>query len=364
MLRRFIVLFSILVIVVFVYVTKYMIYYTNRYHGPRIEIDNQLINLGTIEIGKDDSNNLRHINFKIRNSGSDVLKLTTIRFSCTCIEHDLDKDILMPGELAQLNLGIRITHRIGEFQEHILLYSNDKSVPVTKLIVKGFVDRDCYILPESLSINRLCIGEKRRVELEVSGPVNNNAFEVLEVNTINKQIQLLKTEKIGTLTGTSRCIWKIVLSVESRSIETWKDIISVSTNIKESPLLELPIKVNELSLVNLEPAVVIFRPGTDETDQRAQVEITSNVSQNLKIIDIEKPDWINLNMEPDGNSIPVKLHLTMIDFPDIMNFNKQEGIILKLGDGLGEVRIPILVLPSSETDVKLNEISEKFYNGS
>ncbi len=362
MLRHVVVTFSFLLVIAGV--TIYLIYQSIRYHGPQIDIDSQVVDLGTIETGKADSNDLRHITFKIRNSGSDVLRLTNIRFSCTCIEHHLDKDILMPGELTQLNLGLRIPHRIGEFQEHILLCSNDKSVPVTKLIVKGFVDRDCYVLPEALAINRLYIGEKRRVELEVTGPVDKRYFTVNKVTANCKEIQLLKAEKMGTSTGTSRCIWKIILFVESRGIETWEDIIKVSTNIKESPLLEIPIKVNELSPVSFDPVVVIFKLDTEEKEQRVQVEITANIALTMKIIDIEKPDWINLDFETHNNSIPTKLYLTMKYVPDIIKSN-QNGIILKLGDGFGEVRIPILLLPNPESVVsnKSNVISDKFYIG-
>ena len=41
-----------------------------------------------------------------------------------------------------------------------------------------------------------------------------------------------------------------------------------------------------------------------------------------------------------------KLHLTMREVSDKIKFGTQEGIVPKLGEGLGEVRIPILVLPA------------------
>lgn len=311
--------------------------------GPKIDISPQVVDLGIIDCLK--PNIPDRITFKIRNRGTDVLKLTSIHFACACFEPFLDKDILLSGEVAQLSMRFAVpTNRIGDFRKKISVHSNDPREPVKELVVKGFMHRPCYVLPDSIVVNNLREGEEHKIELEVTGPVGDRSFAIREVSAANDQVRSRKIEKIGTMAKSGRPVWRITLTVASRGTLAWEDTIRISTSSQESPFLEVPVKVRELPPVRVNPALVILRGVADNETLTERVEIASNTSRPVKIIEIEKPDWVDLHVETDLNSLLAKLHLTMREVPDKIKFGTQEEIVLKLGEGLGEVKIPILVL--------------------
>ncbi len=311
---------------------------------PKIDISPQVVDLGIIDCLK--PNIPERITFKIRNLGTDVLKLTSIHFTCACSKPLLDKDVLLPGEVAQLSTRFAVPNRIGEFRKKISVHSNDPRDPVKEIVVKGFMHRPCYVLPDSIVVNNLREGEEQKIELEVTGPVGDRSFAIREVSAANDQVRSRKIEKIGTRAQSSRAVWRITLTVASRGTVAWEDTIRISTSSQESPLLEVPVKVRELPPVRVNPALVILRGSADNETLTARVEITANTSKPVKIIEIEKPDWVDLHVETDVNGLLAKLHLKMREVPDKIKSGTQEGIVLKLGEGLGEVRIPILVLPA------------------
>ena len=99
--------------------------------GPRIEVSPEVMDLGIIDCLE--PNLPERIKFEIRNRGTGVLNLTKITFACSCSDPLLDKDVLLPGEVAHLSSHIAVPNRIGEFQKQILIHTNDPTNPVKKI---------------------------------------------------------------------------------------------------------------------------------------------------------------------------------------------------------------------------------------
>jgi hypothetical protein len=309
---------------------------------PRIEVSPQVMDLGIIDCLE--PNLPDRIKFEIRNRGTDVLNLTKIILACACSKTLLDKDVLLPGEVAHLSSRIAVPNRVGEFRKKILIQSNDPREPVKELVIKGRMHRPCYVLPDSIVVSNLCKGEEQEIKLEVTGPAGEKSFVIHEVSATNDEIQSQKIERIGIMIESGRPIWRISLTVASRGSIEWKDTIRISTSCQESPLLEVPVKVKELPHVKVYPALVIMRCSTDNETPTAQVEITTNTYKQATIIDIKKPDWIDVHVEHNDNNLPAKLKLMIREVNDIVKTSTQGEVVLKLGGELGEVRIPILVL--------------------
>jgi hypothetical protein len=356
--RRRTVFYLVLMAGIVVCVTVCIVLTAIKEGRPRINIANEVIDFGIID-GRE-PNTPKRVVFRIQDRGSGVLKLTRIYARCPCLEPRLDKDILSPGEMARPSVSVSVPSTIGQFRERISLFSNDQSNPVKHLVVKGFVHRDCYVLPESVVVNGLRLGEKRRIELDATGPVGDKSFAICEVSADDDKIRLCKVEKIGSMVESSRPVWQIVLTVTGRGRDAWEGTILVSTSSQNSALLEVPVNVSELPPVRADPPVVIFRCGPDNKAPTAQVALAANTPTPVAIVGIEKPNWVDLHVEPGVNSLPARLHLTMREVPDRIRFGTQDGVVLKLRDGLTKVRIPILILstpaePLSQRQGKPNE---------
>jgi len=316
---------------------------------PDIYVDNETIDLGIINGLNRDPNIPRRISFKIHNRGTGVLRLIRMKADCACIRPLLKRSALLPGETTTLSMGVVIPNRIGKFHEKVLLHTNDAKQPVKTFIVKGLVHRPCYVLPESVVVNNLREGEQRWIELEVYGPEGDNTFIIKNVSTITNIFELSGLENAGILTKSNRLMWRVEMTIHGRSRGSWEDTILISTSNKESPLLKVPVKVRELSPIRVEPPLVILRRNADNETPTAQVEITVNTLKPVTIINVEKPDWIDLCFESDVRSLPARLHLTVRKVPDKINVSIQNAIVLELREQSGKVRIPVLLIHSKPT---------------
>jgi hypothetical protein len=139
-------------------------------------------------------------------------------------------------------------------------------------------------------------------------------------------------------------LWRIELSVSGHGTDLWQDTINIKTSNKESPLLEVPIKITEMPRVRIKPTLVVLRRRADHTAPSAQVEITAYGSTPVSIVNVRKPDWIELDIEPYADNSTAKLYLTLTEMYHTINPSGSGKIVLELAEGLGEVTISVIVI--------------------
>ena len=330
-------------------VTVHVVSTAWSHRGPRIEIANQVVDLGIID-GMD-PNVPERVFFRIRNGGSGVLKLTRLLIRCRCIEPRIDNDVLNPGEETKVSVGFQAPRKVGEFRETISLSSNDPHNPVMKLVIKGLVHRYCQVLPESVVVDDLRLGEERRVELEVMGPVGDGEFAVLDARADKKGIHLETIKKTGIVTELARSVWTVALIVTGRGERAWEGTILLSTSSGTIPSVDVPVTVRELPPVSASPAIAILRPHADGVTATVELEVTANTPVPVKVKDIAKPDWLDLSVEPDANNLPVRLCLTAKTTSSTLSMTLGNEIVLTLQGELPEVKIPVLLLPAADTSL-------------
>lgn len=226
------------------------------HRGPRIEIVNESVDLGMIDGLK--RNVPGRVAFTIRNRGSEVLRLTKLHTRCPCLKPRLNKDVLMPGEVAELSVRVLVPDKLGEFKENISLSSNDPRNPVRRLMIKGIVHRYCDILPRSLAIDHLRLGEERRVTVEIVGPVGDELFAVQNAQVKGEKIRVETIRKTRSVAQLARSVWTVALIVTGRGETDWEDTVVLSTSSDKARSVEVPLIVRELPPVRASPAVAIL----------------------------------------------------------------------------------------------------------
>ena len=106
---------------------------------PRIEITPKQYDFGVIEYGQ-----IVQYVFKVKNIGSEVLKITKTATSCGCTTVEIEKKSIEPGEEVNLkveyNTGMMSgSHAKGRQERIIYVKSNDPASPQAEVVIKALV---------------------------------------------------------------------------------------------------------------------------------------------------------------------------------------------------------------------------------
>jgi hypothetical protein len=132
---------------------------------PKIEIDGGFVyDFGTV---KPEDSPLK-TTIKIKNTGTENLKITEVRAACGCTTAPLSKDELQPGETADLAIELRISTFSGEISKSVMLKTNDPDRATHNLVLKANVMRPFSLSPRFLSFNKLIIGEESNAQITIN----------------------------------------------------------------------------------------------------------------------------------------------------------------------------------------------------
>jgi len=158
---------------------------------PRIVVDQDEFNFGTIEV----DSHVRH-SFKISNFGSYPLVIESGGTSCgKCTFSDLEGErVIRPSQSTDVVVEYHGVTAIDHFRQGAVLITNDPERPRVTLAVTGKVRSSFSVMPSKLVLGQLSAGEERLVELrvlayliddlQVSSPefLNKNTAEFFEAD--------------------------------------------------------------------------------------------------------------------------------------------------------------------------------------
>ena len=100
--------------------------------GPSLAYDPQIIELGSIA---HDARVTRYV--ELRNRGRKQLVIEKIVATCKCIETNLGKETLAPGETTMLEVTFDAAGYSGKMEQHVWLVTNDTEAPSRDLVVRA-----------------------------------------------------------------------------------------------------------------------------------------------------------------------------------------------------------------------------------
>ncbi len=105
---------------------------------------------------------------KIKNEGTEMLKITDVRPGCGCTTAPLDKKELNPGEIASMDVTLKLGATSGLMTKSITISSNDPQNATKVLYLKADVVRPIQILPtQYLSFGEMTVGTKSEAKLSI-----------------------------------------------------------------------------------------------------------------------------------------------------------------------------------------------------
>jgi hypothetical protein len=308
--------------------------------GPRIHIDRPVIHVGQI----DEQSKPRQFRFRITNQGNARLEIPRVLAGCPCLNVKLACASLLPGEEAFLTGEIPFSRRPGDLNERILVYSNDPDSPVTQLSVRAYVTLKCMAVPDAIVVNALKRNEPRETVVDVFGPSNDSTFRVTGASTHGNAIETLRISELALMPETGRRRWRVELRIGATSADTWEDVIAIATTNTRTPVLEVPVTVNQVPAFRVIPRIVSLAldPGVKQAGAHVDIVPTGKITS-LRIAQITNPDWVMVTSDSvaDRN---VHLRITLSEEDHCESKDRQGTITVVLDDEhRSTLSIPVLL---------------------
>jgi len=147
----------------------------NAFSQPKLEI----VGGDTYDWGEVDGNqSTLRAKVKIKNAGNDKLTIPEVKPTCGCTTAPLDKSELQPGEIATLDITLRIGGSGNEVSKSIRIMSNDPKEPQKVLWLKCKVIRDFQITPNKyFAFQDMTVGYDKSEKVTIK----NNSKEVIKI---------------------------------------------------------------------------------------------------------------------------------------------------------------------------------------
>ena len=147
--------------------------------APKIECTDPVWDFGKVMEGEKQIHD-----FKIKNTGDEVLEIKRVRGSCGCTAAKPSTNSLKPGEEAEINVNFNTSGRSGKQTKYVYVYTNDADQNMFKLTVTGEIQRKpaprIIIRPSSWSLQNTEPGKTMRTTITIM----NTGEEPLEIKSI------------------------------------------------------------------------------------------------------------------------------------------------------------------------------------
>ncbi|MFN3306567.1 MAG: DUF1573 domain-containing protein [Candidatus Kapaibacteriota bacterium] len=184
---------------------------------------------------------------KIKNAGTELLKITEVKPGCGCTTAPLDKNELKPGEEASLDVTLRIAGYSGNVVKSIRIASNDPTNPNKYLYLKANVFHPISITPTSyLAFNEMTVGQEATAKVTLKNNTTQDITitdvevvpENLNVN-LPKKLVLKANESydiIAKFIPDKKGYFNCSIKMRTSNSDQKEIVIPGYGNVKESPL--------------------------------------------------------------------------------------------------------------------------------
>jgi hypothetical protein len=127
--------------------------------GPRLEITKTEHDLGRIPRGSN-----RVVNVTLRNSGDQLLEIRKVRTTCPCVK--ASPTIISVPAGKEVAIGVEIEPSVVEesIDEEVLLYTNDRTKPLSKIRITGSVGTAIRVLPVGIPVGLVYRGDLAQLQ--------------------------------------------------------------------------------------------------------------------------------------------------------------------------------------------------------
>jgi hypothetical protein len=202
----------------------------SAFSQPKIEIiGGDTYNWGTVSLKE----NPLKAKIKLKNAGTEVLKISEVKPGCGCTTAPLDTNILNPGQIATLDVTLRtsVGNSSQEITKSIRINSNDPKDPTKYLYLKASV----YV-PLTLSMQYFPFGDMQ-VGYDYSSTVKlkNNTKDKVTISDLIIEPNIMDVNLKGKYTLGPGEEYELVAKVKPTKVGYFNSTVKFKTNLADMP---------------------------------------------------------------------------------------------------------------------------------
>lgn len=163
---------------------------------PRIEVASDYYYFGYMPIGA-----IVHHDYWIRNKGIDTLQIISVKPGCGCTAAPLSKDIIAPGDSAQLKIIFDSKNMTGKMVKDVQIYSNDPNNPAITVKFFAVVNREHDFVRATPNVLRFAKFGSKDGRLTKSFDIVNNYDSEVSLKLIELPSANFKIDKTSAKIG-------------------------------------------------------------------------------------------------------------------------------------------------------------------
>lgn len=316
---------------------------TNAIAGPALSFETTDLNLGPIYAGE-----IVEAGFKFVNNSDEELVIEKIASSCGCVVPEDAARSYAPGETGEISVQFDPSEAgtTGRVKKDIIVYSNDPKNSRVILSLRSFIytiENGVPYEPATLDFKTIPVETSKTMTVTIYGePFGQTVIE----KVIIPEGFTYSLESIADESGVRRLV-KISNNLRSQ-IGRVSETLSIHTSNKAQPVLRIPISLNIIGEISVEPSRLFFGHIFQGNEARKTVRLSSSnssfnileVTTDLQFIQISREketasETQTLTAYVKGDAPPGRFKGTMT----ILTDSKYEP----------EIRIPVIGRVSATT---------------
>jgi hypothetical protein len=297
-------------------------------NAPRIACRQTVYDFGT----RESINSVEHV-FTIFNDGDAPLQIGQVRGCCGATATIADMSI-SPGSNTALKVVFSLAGRGGKQNKSFYLGSNDPKEPYLQLRLVGNVVETLNASPRSIDFGVLEQGASTNAEVFIVCTSNLNLTVTNAVADAGFAVEFGQ--------GPSNNLWRITVRPASPPLGLTRGRVTILTDHKDYPKLEIPVTVTVASdIVAVPKEIVVTETGEKPQPVTRYVAVRSRTGKPFKILKLEAPDSdIKLSHEQIASG---GYRITLANVMPFEDLNGKDLVIVTDHPQTKKVTVPFLV---------------------
>jgi len=293
------------------------------------------VDLSTVQFGDVWAGDKVEHSWIVRNEGTEILKIITVKPSCGCtVAQTYDREIL-PGATGKIPIIINTTRLRSKVTKTVTVTSNDPKDSTVRLSISGTVKQRIKIdPPKGGTFGRIKPNESVKRTLTLT----NNTDSPVELTLMAPTTKTFTAELAEKKPGQ---VYELLLKTQPPYQDKYnRGQIKLRTNIPEQPVITIPTNVYALAEVEITPEEVII-PKATPSGRKQPVRITFNTDEPYKVLaaKVSNPDIKTAIVETRKNYYTVTLAIPANYLPPVAgdkltletDYSKTPDVVVNIG---------------------------------
>lgn len=295
--------------------------------GPRAVLEPPEYDFGAVARGEEVS-----AEFRVRNVGTETLRILRLTSGCGCTATNLERDVLEPGEASLVGVRVDTVGKRGATSVDVVVHSNDPGGP-RRFLVRGFVRTEFEWTPRMLNIGLVDPGTEGEARVVFAGSGEAD-LRLLEAQTSAEWISVSLEERGEQNT------WVLAVHYQAPDAPgSYDETILVRTSAKGVPEVRIPFTLRVRSDLEVRPAGVFFGTlSAHDGPKTGQVEVTAR--NNVRVTGVEaRQEGLSATLQEAG---PGRWRVAVTFDPACFKGATQARLIIKTDSPREpEVKVPV-----------------------